>query len=124
MMLAKIFRALADQSRLRTLGVLQGQELCVCQIVEFLRLAPSTVSKHMSVLLGAGLVTSSKRGKWVYYRLSHDDSHVAQVQSFLEGLLPEDDTVQRDRRTVDKILAIDPEQLCRLQAAGKGVHNE
>lgn len=63
-------KALADETRLRALLALRGGELCVCQLIELLGFAPSTVSKHMSILRAAGLVESEKRGKWVYYRLA------------------------------------------------------
>jgi DNA-binding transcriptional ArsR family regulator len=67
--LLAITKALADETRLRALCALRDGELCVCQIVALLELAPSTVSKHMSVLKGAGLVESTKSGRWVMYRL-------------------------------------------------------
>ena len=63
-------KALADENRVRVLLFLRGgKELCLCQIVEMLGLAPSTVSKHMAVLYQAGLVESRKEGRWIYYRL-------------------------------------------------------
>jgi DNA-binding transcriptional ArsR family regulator len=63
-------KAAADENRARILLFLRGGELCVCQIIEMLRLAPSTVSKHLDVLDRAGLVESRKQGRWVYYRLA------------------------------------------------------
>ncbi|MBW2408107.1 MAG: winged helix-turn-helix transcriptional regulator, partial [Deltaproteobacteria bacterium] len=48
-----ITRALSDQNRVRALMALKDRELCVCQIIELLDLAPSTVSKHMSILANA-----------------------------------------------------------------------
>ena len=67
--LLAITKALADETRLRALAALKEGELCVCQIVALLELAPSTVSKHMSILKTAGLVESTKNGRWVHYRL-------------------------------------------------------
>ena len=64
-----ITKALADENRLRALGMLWNGELCVCRIIEMLQLAPSTVSKHMSILKQAGLVETRRAGKWTYYRL-------------------------------------------------------
>ena len=66
--------ALADANRVRLLMALRGGELCLCQLLGLLKLAPSTVSKHMSVLHHAGLVTAEKRGKWVYYSLAGRDA--------------------------------------------------
>jgi DNA-binding transcriptional ArsR family regulator len=65
-----ITKALSDEARVRALMSLAGGELCVCQIIEVLGLAPSTVSKHMSILQHAGLVERRKDGKWHYYRLA------------------------------------------------------
>lgn len=64
-----IAKALSDSHRLRALFVLGKGELCVCQLIELFGLAPSTVSKHMSILKKAGLVKSRKNGRWVYYSL-------------------------------------------------------
>ena len=64
-----ITRALSDENRVRTLMFLREGELCVCQIIEMLGLAPSTVSKHLSILKQARLVETRKKGRWIYYRL-------------------------------------------------------
>ena len=59
-----ITNALADESRLRALMALTRGRLCVCQIADLLQLAPSTVSKHLSILRQGGLVESQKKGRW------------------------------------------------------------
>ena len=64
-----ITRALSDPNRVRMLLALRRGELCVCQITELFNFAPSTVSKHLSVLHHAGLIRSRKSERWVYYRL-------------------------------------------------------
>ena len=68
-------KALADPNRVRLLLALRGGELCACQITELFGLAPSTMSKHLSILYQAGLVDSRKNGRWVHYgvaaRLDH-----------------------------------------------------
>ena len=65
-----VLRALADENRLRVLFALRNGELCVCQLIALLELAPSTVSKHLSILRSARLVESRKDGRWMYYRLT------------------------------------------------------
>lgn len=67
-----VLKALADETRLRALCALRGGELCVCQLIALLELAPSTVSKHLSILRAARLVESRKEGRWMYYRLSKE----------------------------------------------------
>lgn len=63
-------KALSDQARVRALLALRDGELCLCQIIDALGLAPSTVSRHMDVLFQAGLVRRRKDGKWHYFQLA------------------------------------------------------
>lgn len=112
-----MFKALSDASRLRALCALRAGELCVCQIVELLGLAPSTVSKHMSILANAGLVESTKKGRWVYYRQADlDDSQVGKMLTLLPQLTEKEPKLDQDRQDLDRILTLDPETLCRLQS--------
>lgn len=60
-----IFDALSDKSRLRIIKMLHRKLLCVCEITEILKLALSIVSKHLSILRDAGLITDEKNGKWI-----------------------------------------------------------
>ena len=116
-------KALGDENRLRALLACSEQELCVCQITELLQLAPSTVSKHMSILRQADLVESRKEGRWIYYRLSKEFA-AAPVQAMVDALcarLTSDPKWKRDQAALAEILATDPEVLCRRQAkAGSG----
>ncbi|MBL8026443.1 MAG: winged helix-turn-helix transcriptional regulator [Fibrobacteres bacterium] len=66
----EIAKAFSDPNRVKALMLLKHGEFCVCQIVDFLKLAPSTVSKHMSILKAAGIIESRKDDKWVYYRIA------------------------------------------------------
>lgn len=70
--LASALRVLADPSRLRLLSLIEsqpGQEACVCHLTEPLSLSQPTVSHHLKVLHGAGLVERQQRGNWVFYRV-------------------------------------------------------
>ena len=62
-------KALADASRVRTLPALRRGELCVCQVTESFTFAPSTVSKHPTILFQARLVGSRKEGRWIHHQL-------------------------------------------------------
>ncbi|CAM2007541.1 metalloregulator ArsR/SmtB family transcription factor [Acanthopleuribacter pedis] len=112
-----LFKALADPNRVRAFYALLQQELCVCQIVELLQLAPSTVSKHMSILAAAGLVAGNKRGRWVYYRHTAADNPAAAVLlPALQQLVAQETWPEADQHRLDTILAEDPEFLCRRQS--------
>jgi ArsR family transcriptional regulator, arsenate/arsenite/antimonite-responsive transcriptional repressor len=68
--LASRFKALADPARVAILNRLAGaDEVCVCNFVDALDIAQPTVSHHLKVLRDAGLVESTRRGTWAYYRL-------------------------------------------------------
>jgi|SRR5579862_6546245 len=68
--LAARFKALGDPTRVAIVNRLAAaEEVCVCDFVAALDLAQPTVSHHLKVLRDAGLVESSRRGTWAYYRL-------------------------------------------------------
>ena len=66
---AKIFKALGHPSRLHIVEMLEKGESCVCELVEEVGADFSTVSKHLTILKDAGIVSDDKRGKMVFYRL-------------------------------------------------------
>lgn len=66
---AKIIKALAHPTRLYIVDQLSQHERCVCELTGLIGADTSTVSKHLSVLKGAGIVADEKRGLMVYYRL-------------------------------------------------------
>ncbi len=66
---AKVFKSLAHPSRLLIVEQLAKKERCVCELTEMIGADISTVSKHLSVLKGAGIIQDDKRGLQVYYRL-------------------------------------------------------
>ena len=111
-------KALADENRLRILGVLKGRELCVCQLIELLCLAPSTVSKHLSILKNARLIDSRKQGRWMYYRLAEYSAPSANLEAIDWTLrsIAATDRFEKDCQRIEEILKIDPEILCGQQA--------
>ncbi|MBW2622021.1 MAG: winged helix-turn-helix transcriptional regulator [Deltaproteobacteria bacterium] len=66
---AQIMKAMAHPSRLFILDELSRGERCVCELTEMIGADVSTVSKHLSILKGAGIINSDKRGAQVHYRL-------------------------------------------------------
>ena len=112
-----ITKAMSDENRVRALMMLTGGELCVCQIIEMLGLAPSTVSKHMSMLRQAGLVQARKQGRWMHYSLVGKDApnEVREAIEWLISGLKKDPKFQQDQKNLRKLLKIDKEKLCRRQ---------
>lgn len=116
--IVSITKALAEANRIRALMALRKGELCVCQIIELLGLAPSTVSKHMSILKLAGLVQNRKEERWMYYRLPDKHERSAEVQGALAWIfvaLEKDETVCRDAAQLEQITRKNPSRLCKRQ---------
>lgn len=96
---ARVLRALANESRLRIIERLGSAEACVCELTEMLELDQSTVSKHLTVLKSADIVTGVRRGNHIYYRLL-----APCVLSFLDCARSVDDTEphRADRKAPDE----------------------
>jgi len=109
-----VTKALADESRVRVLLFLRGGELCLCQIVEMLGLAPSTVSKHMAVLHQAGLVESRKEGRWMYYRLAGRGAppRVRDAIRWVHKGLEKDPQTLADAKRLGKVCKMSKADLC------------
>jgi ArsR family transcriptional regulator len=95
-----ITKALADPGRVRILLALRRRELCVCQITELFGFAPSTMSKHLSILHHAGLIQSRKTERWVHYRLPTQ--------------------AKADAQRLGKILRMNLKEICRRQCRRRG----
>lgn len=115
-----LIKAMADENRVRALFALREQTLCVCQLVELLELAPSTVSKHMSILKQVRLVEGHKEGRWMFYRLAGEKAPatVCDAIEWLFQAASDNEIIVQDRHRLSDILKLDREELCRLQAAG------
>ena len=114
----RITKALADANRVRVLLALKAGELCVCQISELFGLAPSTISKHLSLLYHAGLIESRKTGPWVFYRLPDGKASIVvrEAIDWVQKSLGDTPEAGNDRRTLKQILKLDPTTICKRQA--------
>jgi ArsR family transcriptional regulator, arsenate/arsenite/antimonite-responsive transcriptional repressor len=115
--LLRITKALADENRIRVLMALRGGELCACQITELFGLAPSTMSKHLSVLYQAGLVESRKEGRWIYFRLADGEATagVKRALGWITGAAGGEERIREDGAKLKKIMNLDPSELCKRQ---------
>jgi DNA-binding transcriptional ArsR family regulator len=102
---AKIFQALSDPSRLRILKMLTERTLCVCEITSILRLAPSTVSKHLSLLSAAGFLLEEKSGKWVNYSINSESKNplVLSLLTLVRYELNEDSIIKNDSKHAESV---------------------
>lgn len=112
-----ITKALSDQNRVRVLLALRQGELCVCQITELFGFAPSTVSKHLSILHHAGLIQSRKSERWVYYKLANNSAPVVvrEAIDWVHKSVAKTDEAIRDAKKLKKILATNLAEICQRQ---------
>ena len=68
---SKLFKALADETRMRIINILAVREMCVCEVMVALGLTQPTASHHLGILENVGLVKDRKEGKWVFYSLAN-----------------------------------------------------
>jgi ArsR family transcriptional regulator len=66
----QLFRAFSDETRVRLLHLMRTSEVCVCDLVDTLRVPQPTASRHLAILRRAGLVSVRKEGSWSYYSLA------------------------------------------------------
>ena len=98
-----LFKALADATRLRILGLLLAGEVCVCDIHESLKIRQSKASRHLAYLRRAGLVETRREGLWIHYRMGKlADPVLATISDAVRHALTHMDTVQRDGERLRK----------------------
>ncbi|HEY3885483.1 MAG TPA: metalloregulator ArsR/SmtB family transcription factor [Vicinamibacterales bacterium] len=98
-----IFKALADSTRLRILGLLLAGEVCVCHIHAALRISQPKASRHLAYLRRAGLVTTRRAGTWMHYRLADAaDPVLSAVQRSVRHALQHQTIVRKDLERLEK----------------------
>lgn len=79
-----VFKALANEYRLRILDALRDGEMCTCELQVVLDAPQSTVASHLRELVDAGIVKKRREGKWTYYRIG--DTAVLQLLNIADVL--------------------------------------
>jgi ArsR family transcriptional regulator len=99
----RLFKALADETRLRILGLLLAGEVCVCDIHESLKIPQSKASRHLAYLRRSGLVETRRSGLWIHYRLGRPhDPVLAAIVDAVRHALTHTDAVQKDAQRLQK----------------------
>ena len=99
-----LFKALADQTRLRLISLIGDSEVCVCFLVEILKTSQPKISRHLAYLRRAQIVAARREGKWMHYRLTEPpDEHAAHILREVRASLGEHPEFQRDREKLEKV---------------------
>jgi ArsR family transcriptional regulator len=113
----RLFKALADRTRLRLLNLIGTDEVCVCFFVEVLDESQPKISRHLAYLRRAGVVAARRDGKWMHYRIAlPEDEHAARLFGEVRAWLSEDRGMQRDRERLIKVCCA-PSPPVQLQGA-------
>ncbi|MGM0655951.1 MAG: ArsR/SmtB family transcription factor [Thermodesulfobacteriota bacterium] len=111
-----LLKAISDKNRLRVLSVLLVyEELCACQIIEFLQVAGATASRHLSRMVNSGVLQSRKQGRWVYFRLNRDDASLTPLFQWINRNVENSTQVRQDLEVLEKIACISCEDLSAKQ---------
>ena len=98
-----LFKALADVTRLRILGLLLTGEVCVCDIHESLKIPQPKASRHLAYLRRSGLVETRREGLWIHYRLgSLGDPVMGAIVDAVRHALTHVESVQKDGERLQK----------------------
>jgi ArsR family transcriptional regulator len=108
---SRLFKALADETRLRIVALLSHGELCVCHLEEALSLAQPNVSRHLGILRMAGVVEHRREGSWIYYRLASQDDAGCQQQ--LKTLMRTFGKRSVLRKDLERLVKVRGPQSCR-----------
>lgn len=99
-----VFKSLSDETRLRIINLLYEQELCVCDIMETLKITQAKASRHLIYLKNAGLAKDRKHAQWVYYSICKDE-HVLFLDPLIYEIVRNNETFRRDIENLYKYLA-------------------
>jgi len=109
-----VMKSVADPTRVRILKVLEGGEMCVCQVIAVIALGQSTISKHLFLLRAAGLIKDRRDKKWIHYSLDRKSGnpYAGPVLRNIRKWLNDDPIVLKDRERAAMAREIGPIAIC------------
>ena len=111
-----VIKSISDKNRLRILSVLQVyNELCACQITEFLGVTGATASRHLGLMVNAGVLKNRKQGRWIYFRINTEDPLLTVLLSWVKNRIEKSEQVKKDLEALKQILLIPCEELSKKQ---------
>jgi len=101
-----VLRALADETRLRVINLFikSGQNLCVCELMDALKVPQYAVSKALSIIRNANLLVAEKEGTWVYYELNKSTVENKNLFAFLKNYLSNGIFLEDELRLNERLL--------------------
>lgn len=109
-----VMKAVGDPTRVRILKILEGGELCVCQVIAVIAFGQSTISKHLFLLRAAGLIKDRRDKKWIHYSLDgkSGNPYAGTLLRNLRKWLNNDPVIIKDRERAGMARDIGPVAIC------------
>ena len=107
--LIKVLKALADETRLRILKILQQkEELCVCEIMQALNISQTRASRNLGILKDAGFVSDRKEGTWVYYSINKTkiNNYHKKLSDLLKNWLNNEKIIKEDKKRLKRAVKL------------------
>ncbi len=99
--LTNIFKVLSDETRMRIIILLYQKELCVCELVEILKVPQSKISRNLSKLRDIDFVIFNRREKFIFYSLKKDNKVLINViRNILEDIEEYEDVLEDQKKLV------------------------
>jgi len=95
--------ALADETRLRLLCLIEGGEVCVCHLQDVLKTNQPKISRHLAYLRKAGLVEARRDGKWSHYRLKELEADLEKIRSQTLAHLKIEPQIKKDLQRLKRV---------------------
>lgn len=121
----EVMKAVSDPNRVRILKILEGGEMCVCQIIAVIGIGQSTISKHLFLLRAAGLIKDRRDRKWIHYSLDgkRDAPYAGTALRNIRKWLNDDPLVLKDRERAALARAVGPLEICERGLSLPGRRN-
>ncbi|AKG36423.1 ArsR/SmtB family transcription factor [Paenibacillus durus] len=92
--LSQILKLLGDKTRLTIMKLLENQERCVCELVEFFKMSQPSISQHLRKLKDAGLVKENRRGQWIFYSVNPSSAQYEFIQKLIAFVPSQDHAME------------------------------
>lgn len=108
--LSQIFKILSDVNRLRIVGLLLKRKMCVCELAFVLGVTQPSISRHLKLMKGVGLIEDEKDRFWTNYFINCQDPKAALILKYIKGWLKDEQVVLDD---LEKLRGVDRANICR-----------
>lgn len=104
----EILKILSDETRLKIVSLLAENELCVCELMEALRMSQSRISNHLRILRNTRIIEAKREGKWIFYSLARDtmDKVLWEIVQVIVNRIDEEEYLTREKILIKRLISI------------------